>query len=92
MSRNAYFDLDVHVVWHTKNSAPLLNEAIRARVYAYLERRLRETPDVKLHAIGGTATHVHLAAGISPAILIAHTISTSTCASGPRCSGRGDTV
>jgi putative transposase len=70
MSRNAYFDLNVHVVWHRKNSAPLLNETIRARVYAYIERRLRETPNVKLHAIGGTATHVHIAAGISPAILI----------------------
>jgi REP element-mobilizing transposase RayT len=49
----------IHIVFSVKQRAPLLEEAIRRELYAYLAGVLKqlESPALK---IGGTADHVHI--------------------------------
>jgi REP element-mobilizing transposase RayT len=54
-----YTNLLVHIVFSTSNRAPLLTDAIRPDVHAYLGGIMRELDAIPI-AIGGTADHVHL--------------------------------
>jgi putative transposase len=74
MSRNYYGEIHLHIVWHTKESSPLLTPAIEPFVHRYLRQRLINTPGVFVHEIGGTETHVHLAITIAPNVLISDLI------------------
>jgi putative transposase len=74
MSRNYYAEINLHVVWHTKASAPLLVPNVEANVYHYLRGRCIATPGVYLHEIGGIETHVHLVMSVAPTILISEFI------------------
>jgi REP element-mobilizing transposase RayT len=56
---HTFTSLLTHVVFSTSGRAPLLTEAIRPEVHAYLGGILRELHAVPI-AIGGTADHVHL--------------------------------
>jgi putative transposase len=69
MSRNFYSEIHLHLVWHTKNSSPLLVPRIEQATYAALRRRCI-AGNVELHAIGGTPTHVHLAVTVPPTLTI----------------------
>ena len=70
MSRNYYAEINLHVTWHTKESAPLLVPKIEAMVQHYLRGRCINTPGVFIHEIGGIETHVHLCVSVAPTILI----------------------
>jgi putative transposase len=70
MSRNYYSEINLHIVWHTKNSLPLLNREVETLAHQSLKKRLIETPGAFVHAIGGIETHVHLAATLPPTLLI----------------------
>ena len=70
MSRNYYSEINLHLVWHTKESAPLLTEDIALATHAYWKKRIVETPGLYVHAIGGIETHVHLAITIQPTLNI----------------------
>ena len=70
MSRNYYTEINLHIVWHTKGSAPLLVPKVEAIVHHYLRGRCINTPGVYVHEIGGIETHVHLCVSIAPTILI----------------------
>jgi REP element-mobilizing transposase RayT len=54
-----FTSLLTHVVFSTAGRAPLLADAIRPEVHAYLGGILREMQALPI-AIGGTADHVHL--------------------------------
>jgi putative transposase len=69
MSRNYYSEIHLHLVWHTKNSSPLLVPRVETAACASLRRRCAEA-DVELHAIGGTPTHIHMAVTIPPTLTI----------------------
>jgi putative transposase len=56
---HTYTSLLIHVVFSTSGRAPLLKDAIRLDVHAYLGGILRELDAVPV-AIGGTVDHVHL--------------------------------
>jgi putative transposase len=56
---HTYTSLLIHVIFSTSGRAPLLTDAIRLDVHAYLGGILRELDAVPI-AIGGTADHVHL--------------------------------
>lgn len=51
--------LYVHLIFSTKNHAPVLNDTVRPRVHAYLATLMRsyESPYV---VVGGTEDHVHI--------------------------------
>lgn len=70
MSRNYYSEINLHVVWHTKNDQPLLLPAIESQVHAFLRQRMIDTPGVFVHEVGGTENHVHVCMTIPPTVLI----------------------
>jgi putative transposase len=70
MAHNYYSEIHLHLVWHTKNSLPLLTPQVEAVAHHYLRGKLVNTPGAYVHEIGGTETHVHLAVTITPTILI----------------------
>jgi putative transposase len=55
----------VHAVFSTSGRLPLLNDAIRPEMHAFLGGILRRL-DVVPIIVGGTADHVHLLAHLPP--------------------------
>jgi len=74
MSRNYYSEINLHIVRHTKNSLPLLTSNVEAAAHQFLKKRIVETPQVFVHEIGGTETHVHLAVTIPPTVTVSEFI------------------
>jgi REP-associated tyrosine transposase len=74
MSRNYYSEINLHLVWHTKNSLPLLTPQIEPLAQRFLRARIVQAPGAFVHEIGGIETHVHLAVTIQPAILVSEFI------------------
>jgi putative transposase len=70
MSRNYYAEINLHITWHTKESAPLLVPKIETIVHQYLSGRCIDTSGVYIHEIGGIETHVHLCISVAPTILV----------------------
>jgi len=70
MSRNYYSEMNLHLNWHTKNSAPLLTAEVEALAHRCLRERPIGTEGIFVHEIGGTDTHVHLCVTLPPTILI----------------------
>jgi putative transposase len=70
MSRNYYSEINLHLVWHTKNSLPLLTHEIEPLAHRFLKKRIIDTPGAFVHEIGGTETHVHIAVSIPPTLTI----------------------
>ena len=68
MSRNYYSEINLHIVWHTKNSSPLLTPDTEPIAHGALKTRIMETPGAFIHEIGGTETHVHLAVTVPPTL------------------------
>lgn len=70
MAHNYYSEINLHVVWHTKNSSPLLTPTVEPATHRALRKRIVDTPDAFVHEIGGTETHVHVAVTIPPTLTI----------------------
>lgn len=70
MSRNYYSEINLHIVWHTKGSLPLLTPDIESLAQRYIKKRIIETPGVFVHEIGGIETHVHVVVTVPPTLLI----------------------
>lgn len=68
MSRNYYCEINFHIVWHTKNSSPLLTPEIESFAYRALRKRIIDTPGAFVHEIDGIETHVHLAVSVPPTL------------------------
>jgi len=74
MSRNYYSEINLHIVWHTKNSSPLLTPMIEPLTNRLLKKRIMDTPGAFVHEIGGIENHVHLAVSIPPTLTISEWI------------------
>ena len=74
MPRNVYSEINLHLTWHTKQSAPMIVPEIEERLHHYLQHRALQTEGVRFHAVGGTETHVHLAVSIPPTLNISEWI------------------
>ena len=70
MSRDYYSEINLHVVWHTKLSMPLLTPPVEAFAHRHIKHRLLAEEGVILHAVGGTEDHVHIAITLAPTVLI----------------------
>lgn len=68
VSQNYYCEINLHIVWHTKNSLPLLTPTVEPIAYRALRKRIVDTPGVFLHQMGGIQTHVHVAVSIPPTL------------------------
>jgi putative transposase len=74
MSQNYYSEIYLHLVWHTKTSAPLLTESIEPLAWNAIQQKADQFNGVEIHAIGGTDTHVHVALSIPPTLTISDVI------------------
>lgn len=74
MPRNVYSEINLHIVWHTKNIAPVLADHIEARVQQHIEHRVLQTESCIFHGIGGTDDHMHLVVSVPPTLLISEWI------------------
>ena len=68
--RDTYTKLDYHLVFSTKDRAPLIVETLRDSLYGYIGGILRGNGGV-LRVAGGMPDHVHLLAGWSTSISVA---------------------
>ncbi len=71
MPRNVYWELFYHLIWHTKDSAPLLNAKVEPLTHKYLVHRALQTPETIVHGVGGIEDHVHMAVSLPPTVEIA---------------------
>ena len=71
MPRNVYCEINLHITWHTLQSAPMLTERIEPEAHRFLTHRALQTEGVIVHAVGGMPDHVHLAVSSPPTLLIA---------------------
>ena len=74
MSKNYYSEINLHLTWHTKESAPLLTTDVETFVHRWLEKRIIDEPGAYVYEIGGTETHVHIALTVPPTLGIAEFI------------------
>jgi putative transposase len=63
----------VHVVFSTRDRAPILGSAVRPALYAYLAAVARNA-GCECYRVGGVADHVHLAVRISRTITAAQLV------------------
>lgn len=71
--RVPYWQLFYHLVWSTKNRAPLLTPKVERRIYSFLTSKAVGLNGV-VYTLGGTVDHVHMVATIPPAISVAQFI------------------
>jgi putative transposase len=74
MGQNYYSEINLHITWHCKESAPMLTQQVEALTHRLIRERLQSTANVFVHEIGGTDTHIHLAVTIPPTLLISECI------------------
>lgn len=74
MSRNYYSEINLHIVWHTKNSLPLLTPEVEPLAHRFLKKRIIDTPGAFFHEIGGIETHVHVVVSVPPTLTISEFI------------------
>lgn len=74
MPRRVYYEINLHITWHTKLSTPLISPEIEPALFRFLKHKVLETPETFFHAVGGTETHIHLAVSIPPTLNIAEWI------------------
>ena len=70
MSRTYYSEINLHITWHCKESAPLLTPQVEPVAHRIIRQRIATTPDVFVHEIGGTETHIHIAVTVPPNLTI----------------------
>jgi putative transposase len=74
MARNYYSEINLHIVWHTKLSMPLLTPAVEPAAYRSIRHKIVSTPGAFIHEIGGTETYVHIAVTVAPTIVVSDLI------------------
>ena len=74
MSHNYYSEINLNLVWHTKESLPLLTPRVEEFVRRNLRQRIINEPGAFVHEIGGTETHVHIAVSVPPRLLISELV------------------
>lgn len=61
----AFWRTYYHIIWPTKQRAPLITAAIEMRLYPYIVERAAEM-ELQVYALNGWSDHIHLAVGIPP--------------------------
>jgi putative transposase len=74
MGQNYYSEINLHITWHCKESAPMLTPQVEPVTHRIIKERLLNTPHLLIHEIGGTDTHVHLAITVPPSLMISEFI------------------
>jgi putative transposase len=70
MSRRFYSEIHLHLIWHTRESRPLMDVNIEVALHRWLRNRIARFSGVFLHALNGTDNHIHLAVTVPPTLLV----------------------
>jgi len=70
----SYTNLLYHIVYATKERAPLITSQLRPRLHEYLGGTVRGLDGIAIE-VGGTADHVHVLAKIKPTISVSEFLS-----------------
>jgi putative transposase len=68
--RMSFTCLNYHLVFSTKHRKPVIDDAIRERLYEYIGGIIRAKEGRQIE-IGGVADHIHILAGCSPKVAVA---------------------
>src|SRR5450432_4463732 len=74
MSNNVYSEINLHFVWHVKQSLPIISEAIERGLWRFLRSYSLKTDGLIFHEVGGIEDHVHIAVTIPPTLTISEWI------------------
>jgi putative transposase len=74
MSSHVFHDIYLHINWHTRGDHPFLKGKVEELAYAFLREKAKRMKGVRLHALGGTGTHVHLAVQIEPFVTVSELV------------------
>ena len=74
MSSHVYHEIYLHLNWHTKDDHPWLTTEIEPLTHRVITERCKLAKGVYLHAINGTADHIHLAINIEPFVTISELV------------------
>ncbi|MFQ5500742.1 MAG: IS200/IS605 family transposase [Phycisphaerae bacterium] len=74
MPRNTYYEINLHIIWRTKNDAPVLTDHVENCCHHYLKHRALDSPDVIVHAVDGMSDPMHLAVSVPQTLLISEWI------------------
>ena len=74
MGSHVYHEIFLHINWHTKGDHPTLCGQTEALAHAFLHEKADRIKGVRLHKIGGTDTHVHVAVQIEPFVTVSDLI------------------
>lgn len=66
----SYWKLYYHITWSTKGRLSLIDSALKPALYRVIAAKVQEMGGT-LHAIGGTADHIHLAVSVPPKVSLA---------------------
>ena len=66
MSNIVHSEINLHFVWHVKQSLPLITEVIEPRLWRFLRSYSLKTDGLIFHEVGGIETHVHIAVTMPP--------------------------
>lgn len=78
----------IHLIFSTKDRAPLLGEAVRPDLHAYLATVVRST-GCECYRVGGVADHVHLAVRLSRSMTVADLVAEVKVSSSKWLKGQG---
>jgi len=66
MSGDVYHEMFFHLIWHAKESRPLIYAEREKELYQFIQQRALQPGGVYVHEIGGTENHVHLVVRVNP--------------------------
>jgi REP element-mobilizing transposase RayT len=67
---HTYTALNYHLIFSTKDRAPLITSEYQPRIYAYIGGIIREIGG-EMHSVGGVADHVHILCRLGTAVSLA---------------------
>lgn len=70
MTCHVFHEVFIHLNWHTKGDCPALRGQVEELAYTFLRSKTERIKGARLHVLGGTDTHVHLAVQIEPFLCI----------------------
>ena len=74
MSKNVYSEINLHFVWHFKQSLPFISDAIEPCLWRFLRSYSLKTEGLIFHEVGGAETHVQIAVTIPSTLTISEWI------------------
>lgn len=74
MSSHVFSEVLLHINWHTKGDHATLQGRTQDLAHTLLRAKAKTMKGLRLHALGGTETHLHVAVEIEPFVTISELV------------------